>query len=128
MTTMAPDVGALVEYGQNGLRTGPGEYRVTGWLCTAEKPVYDSSDLVDQMMEEILAEEEAERHPHDPRRRNLRFCLRAEATHVALYGICGAIAPIEEVKVTGTVEWSQEDIAAARERAIQHGRAKALLL
>lgn len=123
-TTITPDVGSLVEYGQNGLRTGPGEYRVTHWLCAAEKPVYDDSDLVEEILAEVLAEEAAASPGHSARL-NLRYCVREEATHVSLYGICGAIAPIAEVKVTGMVEWSQADLDAARLRAHLQGLLKA---
>lgn len=45
------------------------------------------------------------------------YVTREEATHVVGYGVCGCIAPVGEIKRTGTVEWSPEMIAEEQARA-----------
>lgn len=120
---MAPDVGALVEYGRNGFNTGPGEYRVSGWLRRyVAKPC--GCSITDSLIQEILNDERAQRCCWNdgvlPER--FEWCLREEATHLGLSGICGAIAPVEEVVVTGMVEWTEELLAYARESAVQRGK------
>jgi hypothetical protein len=83
----APDVGSIVEYGLNSFGTGPAQYRVTAYACPS--------------------------HKHD----RLRWCTQSEATHVALTGICGAMAPIELCKVVGMVDWEAGWIEEARQGA-----------
>ena len=49
-------------------------------------------------------------------------CLPEEATHLGLHGIAGAIAPIEEVRVTGMVPWSEAILHSETEHAYSLGR------
>lgn len=122
---LAPDVGALVEYGLDGFNQGPGRYRVDGWLRVA--PVPPPADPTDfhAMLADILFYGCQElpvtsRSPETGKAR-MQFCLRSEATHLSLSGVGGAIAPIAECKVTGMVPWSAEHLAEARASANRHG-------
>lgn len=99
-TMLAPDVGALVDYGLNSFGTGPGQYRVTGWIRAAPKPTFEPGDVFG----EILFEGCQEIDTGDGRgAKRMQSCLREEATHVSLTGIGGAIAPIDKCKVVGRV-------------------------
>ena len=128
MTTKGvPEIGDLVDHGLDSSGQAPGKFRVTGWLCKAE-PVASGDALVDEVLAEVLAEEAAERAAAGkPERVQLRWCLPEEATHVSLAGVCGAVAPISEVTVTGLVNWPEAHIASGRESALRKGRAKTLL-
>ncbi|TAL42453.1 MAG: hypothetical protein EPN91_08720 [Salinibacterium sp.] len=100
---VASDVGALVTY--NGAN-----YRVKAWLREWQRP-----PVVDAI--EALIWEETQQLAG----KRMQFCSRHAATHVALVGICGAIAPAVEVKVTGRVNWPEEHIEGARALANQLG-------
>jgi hypothetical protein len=115
-----PDVGDLVNYAGSG-------FRVTGWLCKAE-PVSSGDALVDEVLAEVMAEEAAERAAAGkPVKEQFRWCLPEEATHVSLAGVCGAVASISDVTVTGRVNWPEAHIASGRESALRKGREKTLL-
>ena len=47
------------------------------------------------------------------------WCSREEATHVSGYGLAGCIAPLEKIKVTGSLAgwWSKELIEDHRKAA-----------
>jgi hypothetical protein len=55
--------------------------------------------------------------PHT-RRYRLVWCKPEEATHLSLYAVCGAIAPIEKCRKVGTVEWDAKTIEDARKSAL----------
>src|SRR6185369_4947815 len=92
MNALAPDIGDLVTYGQD--KPWATEYnvkfRVEGWLYEVTAPVSDGTFMGDLAVEWWNERE----NPDQPR---YRWCLREEATHLALYGVAGAIAPIGEV-------------------------------
>ena len=50
------------------------------------------------------------------------FCTRAEATHLSLYGVCGAIANINKCKVTGMVPWPKNALKNLRLLAERAGK------
>ena len=112
-----PDVGALVEYGLNSFGTAPALYRVSGWIRVAPAPVFKEDDFIAQ----ILFESCQEISDKKGSKARMQTCLREEATHLSLSGICGAIAPIEACKVTGMVNWSDEELSQARMRATKRG-------
>lgn len=121
---LAPDVGALVEYGESGFNTGPGEYLVTAWMRLAPTPALAPDDFVGQMLHEACQEI---RDPRDGTKHRMQFCLREEATHLALSGVAGAIAPISMCKVTGMVGWSPAELREARTRAACLGASHEML-
>ena len=115
---LAPDVGALVEYGTNSFGTEPGRYRVSGWMRVAPPPKLDPDDFLGNLLFEACQEL---RDARDGQRKRMQFCLREEATHLSLSGICGAIAPVEMCKVTGMVDWRPEHLEEERESARRLG-------
>jgi hypothetical protein len=115
---LAPDVGALVEYGKDGFGKEPGRYRVDAWLRAAPTPKLDPHDFIGKILFESCQEL---RDARDGEKKRMQFCLREEATHLSLAGICGAIAPIELCKVTGMVDWDPKLLAQERESARRLG-------
>lgn len=111
---LAPDVGALVEYGTDSFGKGPGHYRVDGWLRAAPTPKFEPHDFIGKILFESCREFGEGR---DGTRVRMQWCLREEATHLSLSGICGAMARIEDCKVTGMVDWPPKMLDEARESA-----------
>lgn len=102
----------------NSFGTAPGEYRVTGWMRAAPLPEFSPEDFLGKILFEACQK------IHDAKdgvQRRMQFCLRDEATHVSLAGIAGAIAPIGMCKVTGMVDWPEDQIAKNRARAVRKG-------
>lgn len=109
----APDIGALVEYGLDSFGKEPGRFRVSAWMrwvlpSAPSVPTDPVAASAFRLISEILPE----------RKPRWEFCLQHEATHLALSGIAGAIAPIEAVKVTGMVSWSKEHLDDALRSAL----------
>lgn len=124
LAILAPDVGALVEYGTNSFGTGPGRYRVKSWIRVAPQPELHPDNFLGSLLFESCQEL---RDARDGQRKRMQFCLREEATHLSLTGIGGAIAPIEMCKVTGMVNWTPEHIEEAREAARRKGAAHQMI-
>ena len=101
---IAPDVCVRVEY--RGRR-----YRVESWYC--EATVKPNTGLGAVLFEAS--------HDFGGGVR-MRSCMRHEATHLGLVGVCGAIAPISDCEVLGRIEWSEGMISDAREFAEALGR------
>lgn len=116
--TIAPDVGALVEYGLDGFNRGPGLYRVDGWMRVAAAPKLDPNDWLGKILFEGCQKIRGKR---------MQWCTRAEATHLSLSGVGGAIARVEDCKVTGMVDWPEEHLAEARESARRLGESHTML-
>jgi hypothetical protein len=112
MKHLAPAVGALVDYGVDSWGRIPGKYRVKGWLrlATPPKSPLDGGDLISYLLWDESVKQQ------------MQWCLREDATHVALTGIGGTIAPIEAVIVTGMVAWSEEVLHEAQKHAEDLGR------
>jgi hypothetical protein len=95
-----PDIGDLFTHdGQS--------YRVDGWLkdmAMPEAPAWDRSPHKD-LISEILYEAQQKVGPN---RTRVVFCVREEAQYVAASGIAGRIVRVEDVKVTGRVDWPEE--------------------
>jgi hypothetical protein len=121
---VAPDVGALVEYGVNGMGTGPGKWRVKGWMRVAPEPKLDPDDSFGQILFESCREFDTK---NGNGKQKMQWCLREEATHVTLTGLCGCIAPIEKCKVVGRVDWTEQRIDEDRARANQLGNTHEML-
>lgn len=109
MKLIAPDICTLVEYDGRG-------WRVTGWLKEAVRPQFDENQLYGDngVLAEILFDACQEIGG-----KRLVHCTREEATMVSLYAICGAIVPVEQVKVTGRVNWSEDMIEQQRRSALR---------
>jgi len=105
-----------VEYSLNSFNTGPQFWRVDGWLRRAKKPTYskDSQDVISEILFEGCRKIDNHR---------MQWCLKSEATHVALSGICGTIAPISLCRFIGKIGWTPKDIAEAEAYACQLGKA-----
>lgn len=108
-TPAAPAIGALFTYDGAG-------FRVTGYLKEYVAPPIDTSTVTGRLIAEILAEEAAMRG-NRPAPKRWRWCSREESTHVTGSGVCGCIAPITEIIVTGMVDWSAEELAQAEHEA-----------
>ena len=109
-----PEVGSLVEYGTNGYGDGTARWRVSSYMRVAVRPTFQRGDWLG----EILFDGCQRCGPEEER---MQWCLPEEATHVSLTGVCGTIARIGEVKVTGMVPWSDEVLENERRRARELG-------
>lgn len=112
-----PPVGSLVLYGLDGFGTQQASWRVSSWLCPFRRPE-PSGQFMHDRFADILWES---CQKIDGQR--MQWCLPNEATHVSLTGICGAIAPIGECKVTGMVNWPEKHITEEHESAMRRGAA-----
>jgi hypothetical protein len=83
-------------------------YRVVGYLKPAIKP--ENLDWIGELLFEVAYE-------CGPRKEKLQCCVCEEAMYVMGSGIAGVIAPIEDIVVTGMVNWPEERIKEAEERA-----------
>lgn len=95
-------------------------YRLNSFLCEVS-----AEPQVDPWLSDLFAEweaEEAAKVPIGMRRIKLRYCLPEEAEFVTGSGVCGCIAPIDEVELDGMVEWSESELAEHHERALAKGR------
>lgn len=122
-----PNVCDIVEYGLDSFGKQPATYRVDGWLCPrfpqpkitghdmllsgAMRRDLTCGEIAESVIHSILAERPASRV-------RLAWCTREEATHVALSGICGAIALVSECRVVGRVQWGEDAVADAVEYAL----------
>jgi hypothetical protein len=122
--TLAPDVGTLVEYGLDGFGKEPARYRVEAWMRAAPTPEFTPHDFIAKILFESCREFD-DKSGGRPKR--MQFCLREEATHVSLAGICGAIAPVEQCEVVGNVSWPDGLLDDSRQRAVQLGLAHEML-
>lgn len=122
MRTLAPEVGAIVEYGLDSFGKKPQTYRVDSWMRERAPLVKakrgDFSDVIDEILYDAQQEIKGKK---------MEWCLRHEATHLSLSGICGAVAPIEECKVVGMVTWSKELLDHERKQARELGFRRAQL-
>lgn len=112
MKTIAPEVGAIVEYGINISGKSPRTYRDTAYLCRVTTKPNFGDNWVGEMLFDSCREFKGSR---------MRWCIRSEATHLSLSGICCAIAPIEECRAIGMVDWPEKALAEARESAENKG-------
>lgn len=102
---LAPDIGSLVDYSKRKTEDASPwdyQYRVDGWVRfkTIEIPEwlrFDGESATKQVQV---------------------WCTREEATHVSLVGVCGALVPVEDVTVTGMVDWPEKHLAQARRDAM----------
>jgi len=123
---MIPNVCDIVEYGLDSFGKGAAAYRVEGWLRPhLVQPTITGDDMLlsGAMWRDLTTDQIADALIHaivtdEPSRGvRLAWCKREEATHVALSGICGAIGRASECKVVGRVQWAEETIAEAADRA-----------
>ncbi len=124
VSMLAPDVGSLVEYGMNELTWSPRKYRVTAWIRVAPPPTFEPDDIFGDILFDACQELTDKR---DGQKKRMQFCTRAEATHLSLTGVAGAIAPIEMCKVTGMVDWEPSFLEQNRESARKRGDAHTMI-
>lgn len=110
--------GDIVHYGSRG--TEKRRWRVKAFLQRVEDSLDDSAESIDHIVEEVIREsvalERQERRAKGlpaNRRYTFRHCLPADATHLKLSGVCGAIAPIDECEYLKQVEWTPDAIQKA---------------
>lgn len=105
---IAPSVGAIFEYRGS-------TYRCNAWLRAAAPPPAAKgwSEVIDALLFEAAFERDGVR---------FRYCLREEATHVAGSGVCGCLADISSIRVTGRVDWPDAALKEAEATAIRLGR------
>ncbi|EML3975603.1 hypothetical protein ACUM5W_005878 [Pseudomonas aeruginosa] len=89
---LAPEVGALVNYGTDSFGKEPGRYRVTGYMCRVESKPHFGDDFLGEILFDSCRDFQGSK---------MRYCLREQATHVTLTGIAGAIAPIGDDREFG---------------------------
>lgn len=129
-SNQVPDIGDIVEYGLDGFGVGPATYRVSSWLKPHVVPARITGHdmrLAGAMWPELDVDQRIEAIVHSfdddykPRGTRLVWCLRDEATHLSMSGICGAVGLIEKCKVVGRVAWTDahiaESVASAERRA-----------
>jgi len=78
-------------------------FRVDGYYCPKIPPVPGKNWIADLLWETATEFEK------------LKPCLRENATHVSCSGVCGHLALIQDVVVTGQVNWEPEMIVRAKE-------------
>jgi hypothetical protein len=117
MDAIAPDIGSLFDY--NGR-----QYVVIGWARKFVRPPYTGEDLAERLIEELLIEEES---LGLFRFATMQCCLREEATHVLGRGVCGCLAPISEIQVTGMAQWIPEHLEYQQNRAAERGAQHVML-
>lgn len=93
-------------------------------MRVAPPPKLDPDDFIGKLLFEGCQEL---RDARDGKRKRMQFCLREEATHLALTGVGGTIAPIELCKVTGMVAWPEAQLAQDRAYAVRLGTAHEML-
>lgn len=89
------------------------QYRVGGWLRKAPPP--KSSPGRCAWIDEVLW---ASQQSCGPRSEKLAFCLRDHAEYVEGVGVGGTIVAVEDVVVTGRVDWPEKILRSARSQAI----------
>lgn len=93
-------------------------YRVTGFYKTYTSTRKSGNDILDEIVDEIIKEEEDKMTPEQRERKNKRMkvisCAREEAEFVSGSGVGGCIARIEDVIITGLVNWEPRTIARHR--------------
>jgi hypothetical protein len=109
---LAPDIGTLVEYhGSN--------YRVDGWIKVAtpipnyKQMLKDGIPPFKEIIASILYET-----AYNRRGDRFEWSTRENASHLSLSGVAGAIAKIEDCKITGKVSWSEDVIEEYRQQAL----------
>ena len=117
----APDIGTIVEYGLDSFGEKPATWRVKSWMREAPTPQFKDETFAD-VIDEILFE-----GCQKIKGKRWQWCLQKEATHVSLTGTCGAIAPINECKVIGFVDWDEETVESERKHALWLGESHEML-
>lgn len=117
-SSIAPDIGAIVEYGLDSFGKEPRRYRVSAWIREAPVPEFKEEDWLEQILFEAC---QGLKDRSDGKLKRMQFCLRHEATHLSLSGIAGAIAPISLCKVIGKVAWEEALLEDARRSANRKG-------
>jgi hypothetical protein len=115
-----PDVGDRVEYRGN-------RYAVTGWMRERPKRKNLDERLDDNaewsvLMDDLLYESQQNVHG-----KKLENCYRDEAQFVTLRGVGGTVAPIDQVKVIGKVQWSPEILEEQRQSANRRAEERQIL-
>lgn len=97
-------------------------YRVTGFYKTyvpkKSEPETPEEKLSAEIIDKILAEEDAKLTQEERERKAKRIkvvsCSRDEAEFISGAGVGGCIAPLDDVIVTGRVNWEDRTIARHR--------------
>lgn len=120
---MTIDIGTIVEYGLDSFGEKPATYRVSSWLRIAQRPKFNETpENINELIDEVLFDSCQKINGN-----RMQWCLQHEATHVGLTGIAGRIAPIEECKIIGIVDWPKEHIEDERKHAIALGERHEML-
>jgi hypothetical protein len=101
-----PDVGDIVEYGGD-------TYVVQSWLRERRRPKINPDEGVAGFLDDIFYQAQQE-----IKGKKLEWCYQDEAQFLSLRGVGGTVAPVNEVKVVGKVNWNPEKIEEARRMAI----------
>jgi hypothetical protein len=112
-----PDIATKVTY-RAGKDQNP-YYRVTGWYKAVPLTVPTGDGIADRVFREIFLES----HPNWKHESRLVACVREEATHISIYGVCGAIVDLTnpDLECLQTyIQWSQERIEEERDNWINH--------
>ncbi len=114
---MKPQIGDRIYYGLDSFGKNKASWRVESFLKRVEcefDPQIKPKDIVDEIIHDIIAleliNEKLSREEQGlpcSRRFRYQWCKRDEATHVNLRGVCGCIAPIDEVEIIGPC-WNEE--------------------
>lgn len=113
-------IGDLVHYGLNSYNTGPACWRVQSWLRVAPTPKY--SDDFQGAIRRILFES-----CQKIKGSRMQWCLKQDATHVSLVGMCGEVAAISLCRKVGAVNWPPERVAEAEASACRLGNSGELI-
>jgi hypothetical protein len=100
-------VGGLFTYKPEVYKYG---FRIDNFLRVAKEPRWDISDPEQAMLAECLGEQ------NDIVTR-WYWCAPEDATHVSGSSVCGVVARVEDITMTGMVTWSEELLSQVRKEA-----------
>ena len=93
-------------------------YRVTGFYKTFVPEKLNGNEMLDEIIAEIKQKEYDEMTPEQRERKNKMIkvvsCSREEAEFISGTSVGGCIAPLDDVIVTGRVNWEDRTIARHR--------------
>lgn len=117
---LAPCAGALVTCGRDP-ETGYNRiFRVSAYMRPARRWENFSQVVAEA---QVIAFGEIEYSDSD-KMLQMEFCPRTEATHLALTGRFGLVAPITSCQVVGRVPWTPEQLQIAQDKADSLGESR----
>ncbi len=110
---LVPCAGALVTCGEDPETGYSRVFRVSAYMRPA-RSFENFSPVVVEAQASAFGEIE---YSDSEKMLEMEFCPRTEATHLALTGRVGLVAPITSCKVVGRAPWTPEQLQIAQDKA-----------